>query len=329
MTGPPTRIEPCPPEDWAAALALIYIRMHEGARGRQVADALGAADRGEVDLAGLWVARRKGRLVGAMLTQAMAGRAAAVWAPEVVSGWGRAELAAGLVRAALDDLQARGFRIAQALLDDSAPARAAGDLARGGLPRVAELASMRRRVDAPIAVDPAGPRLDWRPYGPDTDAEFRELLERTYVGSLDMPELDGHRSLDDVLAGHRAAGRFDPGRWQVGRLPGSARASAVLLLSAVPDRTSWEVAYLGLAPEARGRGLGRAILARAVELARPHATDLELAVDTRNAPACKLYRGAGFKPFDRRAVHLARLGPGPGPSPTFRGGDPAALARGG
>jgi mycothiol synthase len=29
-----------------------------------------------------------------------------------------------------------------------------------------------------------------------------------YTGSLDMPELEGALSLDDIMEGHRAAGRF-------------------------------------------------------------------------------------------------------------------------
>ena len=57
-----------------------------------------------LDLSGLWIARRRGRVVGAMLTQALAGRAAAVWPPEVVGTWTRPALAAALVREALDDL---------------------------------------------------------------------------------------------------------------------------------------------------------------------------------------------------------------------------------
>src|SRR5690348_13385932 len=105
-----------------------------------------------------------------------------------------------------------------------------------------------------------------------------------------MPELEGLRSLDDVLASHRAGGRFVADRWQVGRVRGEPGSAAVLLLSGVPDRDAWEVAYLGLTPPARGRGLGRAVLAHAAALARPHAARLELAVDVRNLPAHHLYR---------------------------------------
>ena len=47
------------------------------------------------------------------------------------------------------------------------------------------------------------------------------------------------------------------------------------------------------------------MLAHALSLAGPKVPRLELAVDLRNEPANRLYRGAGFTSFDRRAVHLA------------------------
>jgi mycothiol synthase len=219
-----------------------------------------------------------------------------------------------LIRGALDHLRARGFRIAQALVDTSAPRTAANDLTRGGLPRITVLTYMHRDTSRPIGLTlgrPRAPSFDWRPYGPETEAEFREVLQATYAGSLDMPELEGIRSLDDVLASHQAAGRFDPSRWRVGALPGEPRAAAILLLSEVPDRPAWEIAYLGLTPPARGRGLGKSALSYALNLARPNVPRLELAVDDRNHPARHLYDVSGFTPFDRRMVHLSILNPPP------------------
>jgi GNAT superfamily N-acetyltransferase len=151
---------------------------------------------------------------------------------------------------------------------------------------------------------PYPPELTWRAFDPSREAEFRALLQATYASSLDMPELEGVRSLDDIIEGHRAAGRFIPGRWQLGQIPGHPEIAVVLLLSDVSDRDAWEVVYLGLTPAARGRGLGRAAIAHALELARCHVSRLELAVDVRNLPATRLYETTGFVPFDRRSVHL-------------------------
>ena len=135
-------------------------------------------------------------------------------------------------------------------------------------------------------------------------SSFAPCGRSSYTSSLDMPELEGVRSLDDIIEGHRATGRFVPDRWRLGQVPGEPDTAVVLLLSEVPDRDVWEVVYLGLTVSARGRGLGLAAIAHALDLARPHVSRLELAVDVRNLPAFRLYESAGFVSFDRRSVHL-------------------------
>jgi ribosomal protein S18 acetylase RimI-like enzyme len=180
------------------------------------------------------------------------------------------------------------------------------------MPRVTELLYLERATAAPLPAgtgSPAAPAPDfrWRPFEPAIAAEFREVMQATYVGSLDMPELEGARGLDDILAGHRAAGLFVPERWRLGRVPGEPEAAAVLLMAEAPGRDVWEVVYLGLTPAARGRGLGLAAIRHALELARGRASYLELAVDLRNTPAVRLYRSTGFTPRDHRSVHLAIL----------------------
>jgi ribosomal protein S18 acetylase RimI-like enzyme len=322
MAGFGPQIVPCPPEARAAALEVLYRRVPEALRYRLIVEVLDEARRGEIDLSGLWVAReRNGRVVGTLLAQPLAGKAAAVWAPEVQPSWRRPALAAGLLRAALADLTSRGFKLAQAVLDESADPRAARDLKRGGMPRVTELLYLERDTTLPLpdekrtAVRDDRDRgscplaaLEWHAYDPVLEPEFRSVLQATYQGSLDMPELEGARALDDIIDGHRAAGRFVADRWQLGRISGYPEAAAILLLAEVPSRNVWEVVYLGLTPQARGHGLGRVVLQRALALARAHVPRLELAVDCRNIPATRLYQSAGFITRDRRAVHLATFG---------------------
>ncbi len=315
MAGFGARVIPCPVEAREAALAVLYRRIPAALRDRLIAGVLEEASRGEVDLSGLWVARaRAGRITGVLLTQTLAGKAAAVWAPEMKTSWRRSALAAELVEAAMADLTARGYRLAQAVLDESAGPRAGQDLTRGGMPRVTELLYLERDTATPLPVAASASRrepglsFEWRPFSCESEPEFRAVLQATYSGSLDMPELEGTRGLDDILAGHRAAGLFVPDRWQLGRIAGEPEAAAVLLMAEVPGRDAWEVIYLGLTPAARGRGLGRAVLRHALELARVHTPRLELAVDLRNTPAVRLYRATGFATRNRRTVHLAILG---------------------
>jgi mycothiol synthase len=308
MPGLSPEVLPCPPEERPQALGILYRRVPASLRPQLVTDVLKER---MIDLSGLWIARRRGHLVGAMLTQVLAGRAAAVWAPEVSVRLGRARVATALIHTALTAFRALGVRMAQALVDESSPRQNSADLIRGGLPRITELIYLERFTSSPLDQGSELPTFRWQSFSSLTEARFREVLEATYVGSLDMPELEGLRSLDDILASHREGGRFEADRWQVGHLEGEPAAAAILLLSVLPDRDAWEVAYLGLTQPARGRGLGRSVLAYALELAQPHTPRLELAVDIRNHPAQKLYQANGFTAFERRTVHLLALnGPG-------------------
>ena len=151
MAGFGPQIMPCPPEARAAALEVLYRRVPEGLRDRLIVEVQDEAARGDIDLSGLWIAReRSGQIVGTVLTQPLAGKAAAVWAPEVKPSWRRPALAAGLIRSALTDLKSRGFRLAQAVLDESAGRKATGDLTRGGMPRVTELLYLERETALPL-----------------------------------------------------------------------------------------------------------------------------------------------------------------------------------
>ena len=224
MPGPRLECRPCPESDRRLALSVLYRRMPEMLRPRLVADALAEAERGAIDLSGLWVAVKKDRIIGTLLTHALAGRAVAVWAPEIVPVWRRRTVAVTLVRAALHDLAKQGVLLAQALVDRSSPRSARGDLSRAGMPRVTQLVYMARPTAPPLPISPSVPRFVWRSFGPETEADFRAVLDRTYQGSLDMPELEGVRALDDVIAAHRAGAALIPpdGRW--GTWPAIPRA---------------------------------------------------------------------------------------------------------
>ncbi len=295
----------CSETERQAALDVLFRRAPRGVRSELVADALSQADRGEIDLSGLWIARRlegNGRVLGAMLTQRLAGRAAAVWAPEVEPSWRRAATARLLLTLALEDLKEGGCLLAQALVDASTPRQAVDDLTAAGMPWITDLVTMRRSTATPLEV-PHDP-FEWLDFSRAGLNEFRRVIEATYVGSLDVPELTGARSLDHVLEGHQGSKRFEPALWQVGRIPHEPDAAAVVLVAPLPDHDAREIAYLGLTPQARGRGLGRAALARALLPCGPSASLLELAVDVRNTPAVRLYEGAGFVAHERRGVHL-------------------------
>src|SRR5262249_33867451 len=152
-----------------------------------------------------------------------------------------------LTVAALGLLRGRGARLAQSLLAAEEVPHAA-PLLRHGFRHVTVLEYLRRPLDTSTADDPPE-RLTYAAYAADTAVLFHATLLRTYEGTLDCPELNHVRAVDDVIAGHQAQGRYDPQRWWLARDNG--RPVGVLLLNEIPEWRSLDVAYLGVVPEAR------------------------------------------------------------------------------
>ncbi len=318
------RVMPCPIEERPAALEVLYRRMPGALRGYLIAEVLADERRGELDLSGLWVARiRSGRIVGALMTQALAGKAAALWPPEVRPSWRRAALAAGLVRAALEDLSARGYRVAQAALDESAGPQAARDLARGGMPRVTELLYLERETAPPLPVGGIAPgpcrrakaSRQPRPRTSNGGRSTRRSrpssarsCKRPTSAAWTCPSWRARAGSTTSWPATRPPGCSCPSTGGSGASPASPRprpcCSWPRPRAATPGRSSTS----GSPPPPAVAGWDCAVIRYALELARGHVPILELAVDLRNTPAVQLYRATGFTPRDRRAVHLAVLG---------------------
>ncbi len=198
--------------------------------------------------------------------------------------------------------------LAQALVDPALPLDVASFEA-GGMRRMATLDYLERalprsgtlalpEVPAGWTIEPVGPREhldggDPAALGAARRAELIALLESTYVDTMDCPGLAGMRATSDVLDGHFGSGARRR-HWLIAREHGSA--CGVCLLNTSPDGTSAELAYFGVAPPARGRGLARVLLAvglHACSAAR--VASVTLAVDSRNTPAKKLYETQGFR----------------------------------
>jgi ribosomal protein S18 acetylase RimI-like enzyme len=128
----------------------------------------------------------------------------------------------------------------------------------------------------------------------------------SYQDSLDCPALNGRRNVEDILAGHKATGMFDPTTWLV--LREGESPLGVLLLSESLRGDAVELVYLGLAAAARGRGLGEVLMRQALAITgRSRQPRLCLAVDSRNAPALKLYYRHGMQRIGSKVAMLRDL----------------------
>jgi ribosomal protein S18 acetylase RimI-like enzyme len=202
------------------------------------------------------------------------------------------------------ELAATDALVAQAHADPRDPLYAEL-LATGGLRLAADLVYMAAEPES-FPAAPVEPRLALEPFAAGDDGRLIRLIDRTYVGTLDCPSIDGLRQTADVIAGYRAVGDFNPARWLFAMHDHSD--VGCLLVNVHSDVGHAEIVYLGIVPEVRGRGHGLELTRHALWLARQAACERAvLAVDGNNHPAVEMYGAAGFVPFDRRSVWFRTL----------------------
>lgn len=303
MSGDSTpTIVPCPPPLQGAGLRLLFTDLTEESRELQVQSLLLEQQEHPSALAGLFVALAGNTVLGAVLARPLAGRAAFVWPVRLIDD--DESLADRLLAAACRWCQDSDILLAQSLPADDAQLDCQR-LSRGGFRHVADLLYLLCPAREFPGEEPEQ-GLSFLPYHTVEPGRFKRIVERTYQQSLDCPAIDGMRVIDDVLAGYRSTGVYDPSRWllvQIGN-----EDVGCLILSADPHHEHWELTYMGVVPEARGRRLGLAIVRHAQWLAgRFGQQRLVLSVDAANAPAVEMYSCAGFVAWDRRHVLLKPL----------------------
>lgn len=315
---PPLSIQTTDPRETRVALrhCLAASDWNEIELERHVSTFMAYARSMSIDLSRIWHCESGGRWISSCVCIESPGRTAMLLLPAGGTEGSDPGALRQLIEHAAGEESARDMHLLQALieLEDGVNRRV---LEETGFRQIAVLQylelTLKRGRGCSRPAAPAGfgrGDLEWRHYGPEIHSAFSDLIRATYEGSLDCPGLGAMREMEDVIAGHKSVGRFDPRRWQL--LTCAGAAAGCLLLGAHPLLPMLELVYMGVHPAFRGGGLGRFILDYGLYMThRESCRSMTLAVDANNEPARRLYERAGFRrTHSRRAmIRPLRLSP--------------------
>ncbi len=308
--GDPLLIRPVRPLEIDPALGRLFGRGDRPASGAGIDHFKRYAAARQIRLDRLLLAERSGRVVWTVLPIVSPGRTALLMVPPLLPP--RDDAAAiALVNTACTRVAGEGAHLAQALLDPTD--RAVRQMLAGQrFVQMAELIYLQ--VVPPRTIPPPLPQ-GWtlHPYRPALHERFGQAILESYRDSLDCPAMSGLREIDDIIAGHQAAGEFDPDLWFM--LCEQEVPRGVLLMSRLVHGEGVELVYIGIAPAARHRGVGRLLIqqAFAVVTAEPRHR-LTLAVDSANVPALRLYYGHGMQRIGSKVAMMRDLRSAPSKS---------------
>lgn len=302
-------IETVPSERRREALDLFFADNLPTARKRLTQQWLNADASGEVPLDGLLWALVQGHPVGVAFYSRHPGSLAFVWKPNVdrrrlafPAAPSVKEIQISLLKEISRHLAAKNIRIGQILIPSG---EAEHELfAAGGFPWVTDLHYLLYPLEnlPSHANRPSWERLPYDLNDSKRTRLFADVLERTWQDTRDCPELNGLRDGSEALTGHRDGPEYDGRFWSLFSIDGEP--IGLCLLNPREDEL-WEIVYVGVVPEAQGRGYGRAMVQDALYEARKHRQRaVVLAVDARNDVARRIYHEIGFHEIDRLAVYL-------------------------
>lgn len=143
----------------------------------------------------------------------------------------------------------------------------------------------------------------WQPATDMTEAAMLNLVEATFIDTLDCPFLGQHRTMTQIVDGFKKTGDSWMDHWNI--LTRAGEYVGCLLGSLHRDAALMEWTYVGLVPEIRGQGRGHWLCQRGLQDARQAGCrTVAVAVDNNNLPAQQLYGRHGFQTWDYRNVFV-------------------------
>jgi mycothiol synthase len=280
------------------ALRLILGRAGVRSTTAQAAEFEAFAPGRGIDLSAMHVVSTGRRLIAAALRVSNVAGTSMMMLSTAGASRSTAIACAACAHAGAQALFQNGAALVQVLIE-ATEAQLDQQLRTRGFSTVATLIYLQRPITpAPAPHWPDNARLLC--YSAHTHALFAQTIEQSYINSLDCPALHDRRSIDDVIAGHKAAGEHDPNLWYC-VVDAHGNGLGVLLLSIVGAGQGMELIYLGLTPAARGCGLGDALMQHALYVSYAlELPSLTLAVDDGNIPAIKLYQRHHLTEIHRR-----------------------------
>jgi GNAT superfamily N-acetyltransferase len=292
---------PCPPSQRREALlhlAATHDPQGQSALSAALKTMINASDE---EWQGLWVHYAAGRLTGAVWVQCLPMNMAQLWLPLPSI---EAEQTRELIQAAYQWVKTHNIRLCHVVLSAYAT-QTEMLLIEHGMQRLVHLEQLTVRCDQ-RAGGTTETSLSLQPFSALTNAEQLALLAEVGQASLDSRALREILSTQEVLTGFYHQDPQAPRHWYA---VGYQGAVIGVLLLAPRAQDQWELLLMGLIPEWRGKGLGRALLNKALDLAhRSGAKALLLAVDKVNVPAKRLYQRAGFVGYAEQRVFAWRGG---------------------
>lgn len=153
----------------------------------------------------------------------------------------------------------------------------------------------------PAALPPGFRWLPWNDRLLDTHAEVKALSFLDETDSVVFPSLGSLAGCRDLMWAIRGRPGFCPGATWLVAGPGAdgawpAAGCVATVQGVIDEHGVGAIQNVGVVPECRGRGIGRALLVKALAgFAAAGARRAYLEVTARNDPAVRMYRGLGFR----------------------------------